>query len=150
LEMTETVFMRDDAKAVVVFHDLHDIGVRLALDDFGTGYSSLSYLLRFPVDCVKIDKTFVAGLGQDPASKTLVSAVIGLAHGLGMSVVAEGVESLQQHRELSSLGCDSCQGFYYSRPMPVGRFEDLLQSQDVRGDPSLPTRERASVQSSTR
>ena len=139
LEVTETVFIRDGDRAVVVFHDLHDIGVKLALDDFGTGYSSLSYLMRFPVDCVKIDKSFIAGLGHDGTSKTLVAAVIGLAHGLGMYVVAEGVESLQQHRVLATLGCDSCQGFYYSRPLPAGRFDDLLRSQDDSGDRTLPT-----------
>jgi diguanylate cyclase (GGDEF)-like protein len=139
LEMTESVFIGDGERAVVVFRELHDMGVRLALDDFGTGYSSLSYLLRFPVDIVKIDKIFVAGLGSDQASETLVAAVIGLAHGLGMTVIAEGVESISQYDELSSLGCDACQGFFFSHPIPARGFDQLLHHQAEVGDRSLPT-----------
>jgi len=105
-----------------VFHDLHDIGVKLALDDFGTGYSSLSYLMRLSSGLREDRQDVRCRTRPDPASKIACAAVIGLAHGLGMYVVAEGVESLKQHRELSKLGCDSCQGFYYSRPMPAGVF----------------------------
>jgi len=101
--------------------------VRLALDDFGTGYSSLSYLKQFPVDIVKIDQMFVADLGRDPASLSIVAAVVQLAHGLGMTVVAEGVETAEQYQELNRLGCDFCQGFYFARPMPAARLETLIQ-----------------------
>jgi diguanylate cyclase (GGDEF)-like protein len=97
LEVTENVFMCDSQRALMVFHDLKDLGVMIALDDFGTGYSSLSYLREFPVDIVKIDGTFIEGLGRDPTSKTIVAAVIQLVHSLGMTVEAEGVETADQH-----------------------------------------------------
>jgi EAL domain-containing protein (putative c-di-GMP-specific phosphodiesterase class I) len=129
LEVTESVFVRDGERALFVLNDLKDIGVKLALDDFGTGYSSLGYLRRFPVDTVKIDREFVAHLGEDPASHTIVTAVIALAHGLGMTVVSEGVETAAQHRALTALGCDSCQGFYFARPMTASA---LARSFDVQ------------------
>ena len=94
--------------------------MKLALDDFGTGYSSLTYLKRFPIDIVKIDQGFVADLEGDPASHAIVYSVIELAHRLGMTVVAEGVETPEQHQQLLELGCDSCQGYYFARP-DVGR-----------------------------
>ncbi|MEA2638274.1 MAG: hypothetical protein QOE18_1331, partial [Chloroflexota bacterium] len=127
LEVTESIFVRDGERALFVLNDLKDIGVRLALDDFGTGYSSLGYLRRFPVDVVKIDREFVANLGHEPASLTIVTAVIQLAHGLGMTVVSEGVETAEQHRELTALGCDSCQGFYFARPMPSASVSRLIE-----------------------
>jgi diguanylate cyclase (GGDEF)-like protein len=130
-EITESVFVRDAERALVVLNDLRDIGVRVALDDFGTGYSSLAYLLRFPVDIVKIDRAFVVGLARDRASQLLVSAVIDLAHGLEMTVVAEGVETSEQHHELMRLGCDSCQGFYFASPMVA---PDLVALVKRRGD----------------
>ncbi|MHB2022868.1 MAG: putative bifunctional diguanylate cyclase/phosphodiesterase [Mycobacteriales bacterium] len=131
LEITESVFVRDAERALVVLRDLRDLGVKVALDNFGTGYSSLGYLLRFPVDIVKIDRTFVTGLGRERASESVVAAVIELAHDLGMAVVAEGVENAEQHRQLTRLGCDSCQGFYFARPMPAAGLETLIQR---RGD----------------
>lgn len=127
LEMTESVFVHDGERALFVLNDLKDIGVKLALDDFGTGYSSLGYLRRFPVDSVKIDREFVANLGHDPASHTIVTAVIQLAHGLGMTVVCEGVETAAQHHTLTALGADSCQGFYFARPMPNTSIHQLIQ-----------------------
>jgi diguanylate cyclase (GGDEF)-like protein len=135
LEVTETVFVRDGQRALFVLNDLKDLGVRLALDDFGTGYSSLGYLMRFPVDIVKIDRAFVAELGQgsanqtviDSASHTIVAAFIQLAHDLGMTVVSEGVENAEQHHELIRLGCDFCQGFYFARPMPASSLDTLIQ-----------------------
>jgi len=123
LEVTESVFVRDSERALVVLNALKRIGVKLALDDFGTGYSSLNYLLQFPIDIIKIDQTFVADLGNDPASHAIVGSVVELAHMLGMVVVAEGVETSTQHDRLASLGCDSCQGYYFARPMPV---DDLV------------------------
>ncbi len=103
LEVTESVFIQDSERALVVLRDLKDLGVRLALDDFGTGYSSLGYLMRFPVDVVKIDRSFVADLGRDSASRLIVGAIVGLAHGLQMTVVAEGVESAKLHGEVATL-----------------------------------------------
>jgi predicted signal transduction protein with EAL and GGDEF domain len=126
LEVTESVFVRDGERALFVLNDLKDIGVKLALDDFGTGYSSLGYLRRFPVDTVKVDREFVANLGHDPASQTILDAVIQLAHGLGMTVVCEGVETAEQHHALTALGCDSCQGFYFAAPMPSSSLNALI------------------------
>jgi diguanylate cyclase (GGDEF)-like protein len=137
LEVTESIFVRDGQRALFVLNDLRDIGVKLALDDFGTGYSSLGYLKKFPVDIVKIDRTFVAEVQQDPASHTIVAAFIALAHNLGMTVVSEGVETAEQHHELSRLGCDSCQGFYFARPMPASSLDTLIQDRPS-GDTHLP------------
>jgi EAL domain-containing protein (putative c-di-GMP-specific phosphodiesterase class I) len=117
LEVTETVFIQDSGRAKVVLHGLKDLGVLLALDDFGTGFSSLTYLKSFPVDVIKIDQSFIADLGREPASRVIVAAIIGLAHGLGMTVVAEGVESVRQHEEVAALGCDYYQGFHFARPL---------------------------------
>jgi EAL domain-containing protein (putative c-di-GMP-specific phosphodiesterase class I) len=139
LEVTESVFVQDGERALVVLNELKQIGVALALDDFGTGYSSLNYLNRFPIDIVKIDQAFIANLGHDPASEAIVLAVIDLAHTLGMSVVAEGVETAAQHRQLKSLGCDSCQGYYFARPMSADRLVTLLQARDADGTAHLPT-----------
>jgi diguanylate cyclase (GGDEF)-like protein len=138
LEMTENVFLRDSERAVTVLDELKKIGVKLALDDFGTGYSSLSYLKTLPIDTVKVDETFIATLDGDPASKTVVTAIIGLAHGLGMTVVAEGVETERQRRELTKLGSDSCQGFYFARPMPASNLDALIQHQAYGSVPHLP------------
>ena len=138
LEVTESVFVRDSNRALVVLNDLKDMGVTLALDDFGTGYSSLGYLKRFPVDIVKIDRSFVADLERDPASRTIVAAVIALAHGFGMSVVAEGVETTQQHRQLNALGCDACQGYYFARPMPAATLDAIIRLGTDGAGPQLP------------
>jgi EAL domain-containing protein (putative c-di-GMP-specific phosphodiesterase class I) len=93
----------------------------------GTGYSSLSYLMRFPVDIVKVDRAFVADLQEDSASHTIVAAFIQLAHDLGMSIVCEGVETAEQRDELSRIGCDSCQGFYFGAPMSASRLDSLIR-----------------------
>ena len=127
LEMTESVFVADGERAMVVLKDLKAMGVRLALDDFGTGYSSLGYLLHFPVDIVKIDKIFVSGLARDRPSQAIVGAVVRLAHDLGSTVVAEGVETADQHRELARLGADFCQGFYFARPVPPVDIRALIE-----------------------
>jgi EAL domain-containing protein (putative c-di-GMP-specific phosphodiesterase class I) len=138
LEVTEDVFVRDGERALVVVNDLKEMGVTIALDDFGTGYSSLSYLMAYPVDTVKVDQTFVAKLAQNPAGRTIVTAVVQLAHGLGMTVVSEGVETIEQHVELAELGCDACQGFYFARPMPATSLESLIAGQDDGASLSLP------------
>ncbi len=127
LEVTESVFSRDYARATVVHQTLKRMGVMLALDDFGTGYSSLTHLLNYPVDTIKVDRAFIANLGRDKVSNTIVSGVTSLAHGLGMSVVAEGVETPQQRDELTRMGCDSCQGFYFARPMSAAGLDTLTR-----------------------
>jgi EAL domain-containing protein (putative c-di-GMP-specific phosphodiesterase class I) len=138
LEMTESAFLRDNERATVVLNDLKDIGVRLAIDDFGTGYSSLSYLGQFPIDVVKLDRSFVADFERIVASHTIVGAVIQLAHDLGMTVVAEGVETAEQHLEVTRLGCDSCQGFYFAKPMRAPSLKTLMQDRVDGADPRLP------------
>jgi diguanylate cyclase (GGDEF)-like protein len=147
LEVTESVFVQDSERALVVLNELKRIGVKLALDDFGTGYSSLTYLRQFPIDILKIDQTFVADLGNDPASHAIIASVVELAHMLGMTVVAEGVETARQHDRLASLGCDSCQGYYFARPMSADNLVELTdQGADERGVllPSLVAAARAS------
>lgn len=129
LEITESVLMDDVESSISALQELKRLGVRLAIDDFGTGYSSLSYLRRFPVDVVKIDRSFVAGLGSDSASDAIVAAVVNVAHALGFTVVAEGVETEEQLVALRALRCDCAQGFYWSRPGPAIALERWQQSQ---------------------
>jgi EAL domain-containing protein (putative c-di-GMP-specific phosphodiesterase class I) len=126
LEVTEDVFLQDSERALVVLNELKSLGVMLALDDFGTGYSSLSYLKRFPFDTVKIDRSFVADLAHDPASHAIVYTVTELAHLLGMIVVAEGVETAAQHQQVTLLGCDFAQGFYFAPPTEAYLVASLL------------------------
>jgi diguanylate cyclase (GGDEF)-like protein len=136
LEVTEGVFIRDERRARVVLDELKRIGVRLALDDFGTGYSSLGYLDAMPIDVIKIDRSFVAKLAAGSERGEIVGAIIGLAHGLGMTVVAEGVETPKQRQTLSQLGCDLCQGFYFAKPMIATSLETLVEPQ-ADGDTGL-------------
>jgi EAL domain-containing protein (putative c-di-GMP-specific phosphodiesterase class I) len=132
IEVTESVFVQDADRALVVLRELKRLGVVLALDDFGTGYSSLSYLKRFPVDVVKIDRSFIGDLDRDPVSRLIVGAVVGLAHGLGMSMVAEGVESREQYDEVVRLGCDCYQGFHFAHPMPSDDLDRLLVAEHAQ------------------
>ncbi len=117
LEMTENIFIEDSDRTVLVLAELDNLGIQLALDDFGTGYSSLSYLRRLPVHMVKIDQGFIADIGTAPRGGAIVAAVTNLAHVLGLSVVAEGVETQDQRDEVSAIGCESAQGFFYAKPM---------------------------------
>jgi diguanylate cyclase (GGDEF)-like protein len=139
LEMTESVFIQDAERALVVLNELKCLGVLLALDDFGTGYSSLSYLKRFPFDIVKIDQGFIFDMGHDPSSLAIVSAIIDLAHTLGLQVVAEGVETIIQCSDLASLGCDVCQGYYFAKPMSADDLAALCFQHAVGGSVYLPT-----------
>jgi diguanylate cyclase (GGDEF)-like protein len=138
LDVTENVFVQDSERALVVLRALKHLGVQLALDDFGTGYSSLTYLQRFPIDIVKIDQRVVANLERDRASRAIVFAVIELAHTLGMTVIAEGVETADQHQQLASVGCDACQGYYFARPMPADDLATLIQPRVPAGPVHLP------------
>jgi diguanylate cyclase (GGDEF)-like protein/PAS domain S-box-containing protein len=123
LEITETALMTDVKAASVALRELRSLGLHLAVDDFGTGYSSLTYLKRFPVEAIKIDRTFVNGLGIDPEDSTIVEAVVNLGHSLGLSVVAEGVETPLQLTRLRELGCDRGQGYLFGRPRPAELVE---------------------------
>ena len=127
LEITERVMMENTDYVIALLSEIRSMGVRLAVDDFGTGYSSLSYLKQFPVDVLKIDRTFIAGLPDDRDDVALVEAIVAMAHSLGLQVVAEGVETAEQLAFLRSLGCDLIQGFYFSKPLPFGQFEAYLQ-----------------------
>jgi diguanylate cyclase (GGDEF)-like protein/PAS domain S-box-containing protein len=126
LEITESVLMEDASSAVEMLEALKAEGVSLAIDDFGTGYSSLSYLRRFPVDVLKVDRSFVDGLGPDPEDSAIVAAIVGLAHTLDLQAVAEGVETPEQLAALQRLGCHGAQGFYFARPLPAAQLGDLL------------------------
>ena len=126
LEVTEGIFIENGERALAVLADLKALGVRLALDDFGTGYSSLNYLRRFPVDIVKIDQGFVSDIDRDPAAAAIVAAVTQLTHVLGMTVIAEGVETEEQRRKLVLLGCEQAQGYLFARPLPDLDLTDRL------------------------
>jgi diguanylate cyclase (GGDEF)-like protein len=127
MEITETAVMENSETASETLSKLKSAGFALALDDFGTGYSSLAYLQSFPVDIIKIDRTFTSELGKTAASNEIVSAVIGLAHGLNLKVLAEGVESIQNEQFLKILGCDLAQGYLYSHPMAFDKFLNYLE-----------------------
>jgi diguanylate cyclase (GGDEF)-like protein/PAS domain S-box-containing protein len=119
LEITESTLMRDADEAVVVLQAFRDLGLHIEIDDFGTGYSSLTYLQRFPVECLKIDRSFVADLDQRPDNAAIVRAIIGLGDSLGLPIIAEGVERRGEVTRLRSLGCHLAQGFLFGRPRPT-------------------------------
>jgi diguanylate cyclase (GGDEF)-like protein/PAS domain S-box-containing protein len=134
LEITEGVFMRDSDMTRTALIGLKALGVRITLDDFGTGYSSLSYLRRMPFDKIKVDRSFVAALGHDPAANALVRSIIGLARGLGLETNAEGVETKGQAQMLRDEGCQEVQGYYFGRPMSAADFllmEDMAASRPL-------------------
>ncbi len=126
-EVTETLLLTDASAALERLSELSDLGVRLALDDFGTGYSSLSHVQSLTVNTLKIDCSFVAGIETDSRSRAIVSAVCTLAHGLGMDVTAEGVETAGQARFLQAVGCDRAQGFLIARPLRHDTMDTLLE-----------------------
>ena len=131
LEITETVLMEDVETAIEALLGLRLLGVQLAIDDFGTGYSSLSYLKKFPVQAVKIDRAFVAGLGIDPAADAIVSAVVNLSHALGLEVIAEGIEEEEQLVGATALHCDRAQGFFWSAALPIDELRDWIDLQQT-------------------
>ena len=129
LELTESSIMKDPEEAIEKLHELKLMGISVAIDDFGTGYSSLNYLKRFPIDTLKIDKTFVSDVCKDPHDTAIVRAIINLGHALDLTVVAEGVETKEQLQYLSALECDVVQGFLFSKALSTKAFEDLLIEQ---------------------
>ena len=128
LEITESLLMERTASPTTVLQELKDLGVRLFLDDFGTGYSSLSYLKRFPIDALKIDGSFVAGLPDGEPDRRIVEAIVAVAAALGLDLVAEGVETTEQADQLLDLGCPLAQGFLFARPLTGAAIEQLLRS----------------------
>jgi diguanylate cyclase (GGDEF)-like protein len=130
LEITESVLLDDAEETVARLDQLKALGVHLAIDDFGTGYSSLSYLRRFPVDILKVDQSFVSGLGHDPEDSAIVQAVVHMGKALRMTTLAEGVETAHHVIELRELDCDVAQGFHFARPVPADQFEALLDAGD--------------------
>jgi diguanylate cyclase (GGDEF)-like protein len=131
-ELTESAVMSDPERALPVLRRLHGLGVHIAVDDFGTGYSSLAYLRRLPVDEVKIDKSFVLGMGSDLSDLAVVRAIVDLGHSLGLTVVAEGVEEDVARDQLIEMGCDIAQGYLISRPLARERFEAWLRARTMR------------------
>jgi diguanylate cyclase (GGDEF)-like protein/PAS domain S-box-containing protein len=128
LELTESVLMKHVESAVSVLQALRNKGIRVAVDDFGTGYSSLSYLRKFPVDALKIDKSFTSQISSDGEDSIIVKAVIAMAHSLKLKVIAEGVETLDQLQFLCAHRCDEAQGYHFSRPLPAGQFATMLKA----------------------
>jgi EAL domain-containing protein (putative c-di-GMP-specific phosphodiesterase class I) len=126
LEITEGTVMDNPEAAAATLRELAAMGIGISIDDFGTGYSSLGYLNRFPVRDLKIDRSFVRELDTGGDGAAIVTAIIGLAHSLGVKVVAEGVETAEQLAFLIAQGCDAAQGFYLSRPIPIAPFGALL------------------------
>ncbi len=127
MEITESVAMSDAAQTVAIVRDLKSSGIRTAVDDFGTGYSSLAYLRRFALDVLKIDRSFVLGIGSESSDETIVKTVIGMAQSLGLEVVAEGVETDEQRQFLKDHGCDMIQGHVLAPAMPAERFEAFMR-----------------------
>jgi diguanylate cyclase (GGDEF)-like protein len=131
LEIGESVVMANPSEAIVTLEKLSQIGVQIAIDDFGTGYSSVNYLKRFPIDNLKIDRSFIRDVSSDMDDAAIVRATIGLAHNLRLRVVAEGVETEDQLQFLRSLGCDEYQGYYKSKPVPAAEFERILRAESA-------------------
>jgi EAL domain-containing protein (putative c-di-GMP-specific phosphodiesterase class I) len=122
----------DPESAAMTLARLKDMGLSISIDDFGTGYSSLSYLKRFPIDCLKIDRTFVRDIATDPDDAAIVTAIITMAQSLKLDVVAEGVETQEQVDFLRARGCAAAQGYYFSRPLPADRLEEWLSERARR------------------
>ena len=139
-EVTESAAMEDAQACLRLFERLAEVGVRLSIDDFGTGYSSLSYLRKLPASELKIDRSFVQDVDREKDAEAIVSAVIKLAHALGLSVVAEGVETQAQQRILQAMGCDELQGFLFARPMPAHTLQAWVRESGLAVGPRSPAR----------
>ena len=133
IELTESMLMDNVPANLAQLHELKSLGVTLSIDDFGTGYSSLSYLKRFPLDELKVDRSFVMDLPGQRADTAIVSTVIQLGHSLGMTVIAEGVETQAQLDCLRELGCDNYQGYLFSRPVPAEQLVAMLRQVGTAG-----------------
>jgi predicted signal transduction protein with EAL and GGDEF domain len=137
LEITETVVMENAEAAINMFKRLRALGVQLSIDDFGTGYSSLSYLHRFPLNHLKIDRAFISRMTETNDNAEIVKTIVSLAHNLGMEVIAEGVETVDQWQKLRALGCQYAQGYLFSRPVPSDKVMELLAADAMYVESSL-------------
>jgi diguanylate cyclase (GGDEF)-like protein/PAS domain S-box-containing protein len=131
LEITESIMIQDLQTTITTLDQLHALGIQISIDDFGTGYSSLSYLKRLPISKIKIDQSFIRDICTDPDDAAIAQAVISLGHSLKMKVIAEGVETREQMEHLRAQGCDKIQGFYFSRPLPIEAFAQLVRESQV-------------------
>jgi EAL domain-containing protein (putative c-di-GMP-specific phosphodiesterase class I) len=136
LEITEDFLMGDRERARAILGDLRRLGIRVAVDDFGTGYSSLAYLRELPIDELKLDRSFVAPMGDDPRAAAIVRSTIDLAHSLGMTMVAEGVEDGATADQLTLSSCDKIQGFFFSKALPSGELEAWMDARAPQQQPS--------------
>jgi predicted signal transduction protein with EAL and GGDEF domain len=129
IELTESALVNTCDQSFTVLKQIRKMGLRVSMDDFGTGYSSLSYLRNIPLSGLKIDRSFIFDINKDESADRLIASIVSMAHGLGLDVVAEGVEEAYQADHLSALGCEYLQGYYYSRPIPSDEVPELLQKQ---------------------
>jgi EAL domain-containing protein (putative c-di-GMP-specific phosphodiesterase class I) len=136
LEITEGVIMRDVEATIKTLGRLKELGVQLAIDDFGTGYSSLAYLKRLPLDILKIDRSFINGIGQDPEDTAIVRAIISMAKSLQLSVTGEGIETAEQAALLRGWACEQGQGYFFSRPLNASALTELLRTTGRTGKPA--------------
>jgi EAL domain-containing protein (putative c-di-GMP-specific phosphodiesterase class I) len=137
LEITESIIMRNVNETISTLNDFKGMGIRVSVDDFGTGYSSLNYLKRFPLDSLKVDRTFVKDIPDNEDDVTITSAIITLAQSLGLGVIAEGVETESQLEFLERSGCEMAQGYYFSRPLPAEQLMPMLRHRDDGKEVSL-------------
>jgi EAL domain-containing protein (putative c-di-GMP-specific phosphodiesterase class I) len=137
LEITESLLLNDNEQTLQTLHRLRAIGIRISMDDFGTGYSSLSYLRAFPFDKIKIDGSFIKSVNVSEQAATIVRAVLGLGQGLGLPVLAEGVETAAQLQFLEDESCQEAQGFWLGKPAEIERFRQLTHGQPASEDPSV-------------
>ncbi len=135
LELTESMVMQNAERAGEVLEAVKRLGARIAIDDFGVGYSSLTHLKRFPIDTLKVDRSFIRDIPQDSEDKAITEAIIAMGKSLKLTVVAEGVETLEQQTFLQDHDCDEMQGFYFSKPIPSGQFAELLRQRLARPKP---------------
>ena len=131
LEITESIIMHDVEEAIATLWKLKEMGLKLSIDDFGTGYSSMSYLKRFPLDTLKIDRSFIKDIMTEPNDAAITKATIGLAKGLELTTIAEGIETKEQFAFLHKQGCDQIQGYFISRPVPAEKVEQLFLRSDI-------------------
>jgi EAL domain-containing protein (putative c-di-GMP-specific phosphodiesterase class I) len=145
LEITETVLMRDATRSANKLRELKLLGVRIAVDDFGTGYSSLAYLQQFPVDALKIDRSFISGIGSSPEADALIHTLVQLGKTLGIETYAEGIEERSQLHHLQEEACDSGQGYLFARAVAPEVLQDLLSKGPRVCDDMIPRQDRVAV-----
>jgi EAL domain-containing protein (putative c-di-GMP-specific phosphodiesterase class I) len=133
LEITESILLQDAETAIKTMSELRAIGVQISIDDFGVGYSALNYLQKFPFDNLKIDRSFIRNIASNPANAAITKAIIQMAHGLNLKVIAEGVETEAELAFLCQQQCNAMQGYLFSRPIPAAEFEMLLTTGSLMG-----------------